>query len=127
MSAEANIESAKQGYAAFVASDAAGAMENLSDDIEWIVSGESAVSGTYRGKTQVGEFWATIAERSFTISPQRFLADDEVVVVLSTISVKGESAEHAEQADVLTFRDGKVVQFRSMSDTAMQERVYGHK
>jgi hypothetical protein len=28
---------------------------------------------------------------------------------------------------VLTYRDGKVVQFRSMSDTALQERVYGHK
>jgi ketosteroid isomerase-like protein len=85
------------------------------------------VSGTYRGKAQVGELWAAIAERSFTISPQRFLADDDVVVVLSNISVKGEQAEHAEQADVLTYRDGKVVQFRSLSDTAMQVRVYGHK
>jgi len=55
--------------------------------------------------------------------PQRFLGDD-VLVVLARISVNGESAE---QAGVLTYRAGKVVQFRSMSDTALQERVYGHK
>jgi uncharacterized protein len=124
MSAEANIESAKKGYAAFAAADVATAMANLSDDIEWIVSGESALSGTYRGKAQVGELWATIAEKSYMTSPQRFLADDDIVVVLSNINVQGESAE---QVDVLTYRDGKVVQFRSMSDSAMQERVYGHK
>jgi ketosteroid isomerase-like protein len=120
MSAETNIESAKQGYAAFAAADVATAMANLSDDIEWIVSGES----TYRGKDQVGALWATIAGKSFKTSPYRFLADGDVVVVLSNISVQGESAE---QADVLTYRDGKVVQFRSMGDTAMQERVYGHR
>jgi len=125
MSAEANIESAKKGYAAFAAADVATAMANLSDDIEWIMSGESALSGTYRGRAQVGELWATIAEKSYMTSPQRFLADDDdIVVVLSNINVQGESAE---QVDVLTYRDGKVVQFRSMSDTAMQERVYGHK
>jgi hypothetical protein len=33
--------------------------------------------------------------------------------VLSNISVKGESAE---QADVLTYRDGRVIQFRSLSE-----------
>jgi|SRR5664280_3282648 len=124
MSAEANIESAKKAYAAFAAADVATAMANLSDDIEWIVSGESALGGTYRGKAQVGELWATIAEKSYMTSPQRFLADDDIVVVLSNINVQGESAE---QVDVLTYRDGKVVQFRSMSDTAMQERIFGHK
>jgi ketosteroid isomerase-like protein len=124
MSAEANIESAKKAYAAFTAGNGVAAMANLSDDIEWIVSGESALSGTYRGKAQVSQLWASIAEKSFKTSPQRFLADDDTVVVLSNISVQGEPAE---QADVLTYRDGKVVQFRSMSDTAMQERIYGHK
>jgi uncharacterized protein len=99
-------------------------MANTSDDIEWIVSGDSAVSGTYRGKAKIGEFWAAITEKSFTTSPQRFLGDDDVVVVLARISVNGESAE---PADVLTYRDGKVVQFRSRSDTALQERVYSHK
>jgi hypothetical protein len=29
-----------------------------------------------------------IAEKSFTIIPQRFLADDDIVVVLSNISVR---------------------------------------
>ena len=88
MSAEANIESAKKAYAAFTAGNGLAAMANLSDDIEWIVSGESALSGTYRGNAQVGELWATIAEKSHMTSPQRFLADDDIVVVLSTSTCK---------------------------------------
>jgi uncharacterized protein len=124
MSAEANIENTKKAYAAFAAGDASAAMANMSDDIEWIVLGDSAVSGTYRGKAKVGEFWAAIAEKSFTTTPHRFLGDDDIVVVLTHISASGESAE---QADVLTYRDGKVVQFRSMNDTALQERIFGHK
>jgi len=44
-------------------------MANMSDDIEWIVSGDSAVSGTYRDKAKVGQFWAAITEKSFTTRP----------------------------------------------------------
>ena len=122
MAGEQNIETAKQGYAAFSAGDAAAAMENMADDIEWITPGNSAVSGTRRGKQEVGELWAKFAEKGLTTSPQYWFSDDERVVVLTRVTLGGEEAD---QADVLTYRDGKLVKFQTAGDTAMLERVFG--
>ena len=124
MAGEQNIETAKQGYAAFSAGDAAAAMENMADDIEWITPGNSAVSGTRRGKQEVGELWAKFAEKGLTTSPQYWFSDDERVVVLTRVTLGGEEAD---QADVLTYRDGKLVKFQIAGDTAMLERVFGSK
>jgi ketosteroid isomerase-like protein len=124
MSAQQNIETAKNGYAAYSASDAEKAMSFFDDDIEWISPGNSTVSGTFHGKPEVGAMWMKLAEKSTTTTPERFLADDDVVVVLTRVAAGGESAD---EADVLTFRDGKVVKFQSAADTAMLERVFGTK
>ena len=124
MAGEQNLELAKQGYAAFGSGDAAGAMENLADDIEWIVPGNSAVSGTHRGKQEVGEYWGKLAQKNFAIDPQYWFADDERVVVLTHTTLDGSEAD---AADVLTFRDGKVIRFQSAADTALLERVFGSK
>jgi ketosteroid isomerase-like protein len=122
MAGEQNLESAKKAYAAFSAGDAAGAMENIADDVEWIIPGNSAISGTLHGKQEVGEFWGKLAEKGFTTTPQYWFSDDERVVVLTHTTVEGGEAD---QADVLTFRDGKVVKFQSAGDTALLERVFG--
>ena len=45
MAGEQNVETAKKAYAAFSGGDAAGAMSNMADDIEWVTPGNSAVSG----------------------------------------------------------------------------------
>jgi len=117
-----NIEKTKKAYAAFGQGDVEGASADLADDIEWVVPGNSSVSGTYRGKDEVIGFWMKLGEKGFSTSPEHFLGDDERVVVLTSVSVGGETAD---QADVLTFRDGKLVKFQSAGDTAMQERVWG--
>ncbi len=124
MAGEQNIESAKQAYAAFSAGDAAGAMANMSDDIEWITPGNSAISGTARGKQAVGELWAKFAEHGFTTSPQYWFSDEERVVVLCQTTIEGEKAD---SVDVLTFRDGKLIKFQNSSDTALGERIFGSK
>ncbi|TQC41386.1 DUF4440 domain-containing protein [Rhodococcus sp. WS4] len=123
MSAEQNIETAKKGYSAYSAGDAETAMSFLDDDIEWITPGNSSISGTLHGKAEVGELWVKLAEKSTTTTPERFLGDDEVVVVLTRVTAGGESAD---QADVITFRDGKAVKVRA-GDSAMLERVFGTK
>ena len=61
---------------------------------------------------------------SLTTTPSRFLADGDVVVILTQVTAGGESAP---QADVATFRDGKIVKEQNLGDTAMFERVYGTK
>ncbi len=125
MAEEQNLEAAKRGYAAFMAGDAAGAMAEMADDIEWITPGNSAVSGTVRGKQELGALWAKFAEKGFQTQPQYWFSDGERVVVLCHVSYA--SGEEADSADVLTFRDGKLVKFQTAGDTAMGERIYGSK
>lgn len=124
MSAEENLETAKRGYAAFSAGDAAGAMENIADDIEWITPGNSAVSGVAHGKQEVAGLWGALAEKGFSTNPQYWFADDDRVVALCQVTLAGESYD---AADVLTYRDGKLIKFQSAGDTAALERIFGGK
>lgn len=124
MAGEQNVETAKRAYAAFSAGDAEAAMARIADDVEWITPGNSAISGTLHGKQEVGGLWAQLAEKGFTTSPQHWFSDEERVVVLTQITVGGEQAD---QADVLTYRDGKLVKFQTAGDTALYERVFGSK
>ena len=124
MAAEQNLEITKAAYAAFSAGDAEAAMANMADDVEWITPGESAISGTIRGKQAVGELWAKLGEKGFATSPQYWFADADRVVVLAEIQVGG---DRADVADVLTYRDGKLVRFQTAGDTALLARVFGAK
>ena len=122
MAGEENLESAKRAYAAFSSGDAAGAMENMADDIEWITPGSSSISGTRHGKQEVGELWGKLAEKGFETQPQYWFSDNERVVVLTHVRMAGEEADGV---DVLTYREGKVVKFQNAGDTAMTERIFG--
>ena len=96
----------------------------LADDIEWITPGNSAISGTVRGKEAVGALWARFAEKGFTTTPQFWFSDEERVVVLTHTTIEGGESD---ACDVLTFRGGKVVKFQTSGDTALAERVFGTK
>ena len=124
MSTSQNVETAKKGYAAYAAGDLETALSVMDDDIEFVVPGNSTASGTYRGKAEITELFAKMAEKSGTTTPSSFLADGDVVVVLTQVTAGGESAP---QADVATFRDGKIVKEQNLGDTAMLERVFGTK
>ena len=124
MAGEENLQKAKKAYQAFIDGDAEGAMTDLADDIEWIQPGNSAISGTYRGKQEVGELWGKFLEKGLKVSPQYWFSDEERVVVLAQNQLDGRQAD---EADVLTFRDGKVVKFQSASDTALLEEIFGRK
>jgi uncharacterized protein len=124
MAGEELIEAAQRGYAAFSAGDAEGAMADIADDIVWVTAGNSSISGAARGKQEVGALWAKFAEKSFEVVPEYWFSDGERVVCLNHVTLAG---ERADTADVLTFRDGKVVKFQSAGDTALLERVFGTK
>jgi ketosteroid isomerase-like protein len=122
MAGEQNIERAKKAYEAFGNGDAEGAMADMSDDIEWIQPGNSAIGGTYRGKQEVGGLWAKFQEKGLKIDTEYWFADDDRVVVLSHVQLGDEGADGV---DVLTYRDGQLVKFQTAADTALLERVYG--
>jgi ketosteroid isomerase-like protein len=124
MAGEQNVETAKQAYDAFSAGDAETAMARIADEVEWTTPGNSAISGTVRGKQEVGALWAQLAAKGFTTSPQYWFSDEDRVVVLTHITVGGEEAD---SADVLTYRDGKLVKFQTAGDTALLERVFGSR
>ncbi len=119
-----NIEATKRGYAAFNAGDLETALSTFADTVEWTIPGESMIGGTYRGKGELTELLKRLAEKSTSVKTKSFLADGDVVVVLTEVTAGGETSQ---EADVFTFRDGKVIKAQSFGDTAMQERIFGKK
>jgi ketosteroid isomerase-like protein len=119
-----NIETTKKGYAAFNSGDLEAALSVFADTVEWTIPGDSVIGGTYRSKGELTELMAQLAQKTTLVDPKGFLADGDVVVVQTEVTAGGETSQ---EADVFTFRDGKIIKARSYGDTAMQERVFGTK
>ncbi len=122
MGAQENKQVTEEAYRAFSSGDAEGAMRNMDDSIEWIVRGDNALTGTHNGKQAVGELWGQFASKQFSTAPHDFVAEGNKVVVLTTITLDGESSE---DADILTYNDeGKLIAFDSVGDTKVGDRVF---
>jgi uncharacterized protein len=122
MSAQDNKATAESAYRAFSEGDGAGAMENMDDSVAWEVRGDNSLTGTYRGKEEVAGLWAKFGEKGLKTEPHDFVADGDKVVVLTTVTLDGESGE---SADVLTYNgDGKLIGFVQIGDPAIGNRVF---
>jgi ketosteroid isomerase-like protein len=122
MGAQENKQAAEDAYRAFSAGDAEGAMENMDDSVTWTAQGDNALTGTYNGKQEVGELWGQLAGKSFSTEPHDFIAEGDKVVVLTTVTLEGETSENA---DVLTYNsDGKLVAFETIGDPTVGNRVF---
>lgn len=122
MGAQENKQAAEAAYRAFMGGDAAAAMENIDDSVTWTTRGDNALTGTRTGKQEVGELWAKLAEKGFSTDPHDFIADGDKVVVLTTVSLEGESTE---AADILTYDGaGKLVAFEQVGDPSVADRVF---
>lgn len=122
MSADQNKATAEAAYRAFSEGDAAAAMENMDDGVVWTSRGDNSLTGTYRGKQEVGELWAKLGEKGLRTEPHDYVADGDKVVVLTTVTLDGESGE---SADVLTYNgDGKLIGFEQIGDPAIGNRVF---
>ena len=122
MGAQENKQTAEAAYRAFAAGDAEGAMQNIDDSIVWTARGDSALTGTYNGKEEVGELWGRLAGNSFSSAPHDFVADGDKVVVLTTITLAGEETENA---DILSYNaEGKLIAFDTIGDPTVANRVF---
>ena len=121
---EQNIELIKKGYKAFNAGDGDTVMSLFDDNIEWIQPGDSAISGTYRGKQEVAGLFAKMGEKQTSVTADRFVADGDLVVVLGQSTIAGETTD---QAQAITVRNGKAVHVQTYADTVTQERIFGKK
>jgi ketosteroid isomerase-like protein len=122
MGAQENKQASEDAYRAFSSGDAEGAMQNIDDSVEWTVRGDNALTGTYRGKEQVGELWGKFLSKNLSTKPHDFVADGDKVVILTTVTLDGETAE---SADVSTYNaDGKLVAFDTLADTTIINRAF---
>ncbi len=65
-----------------------------------------------------------LAGKGFINEPTALFADGDTVVVLTQTALQGQAP--AEQVDILTLRDEKI-EFRSVSDTLLQQKGWGAK
>ena len=121
MGAHENKQTAQDAYTAFNKGDAEGAMRNIDDSIKWMVRGDNALTGNYSGKKAVGELWGKFMSKKFRSDPHDFVADGDKVVVLTTVHLEGETTEGA---DVLTYRNGKLVSFETLGDASVADKVF---
>lgn len=122
MSAQANKESAEAAYRAFASGDAAAAMQDMSDGVVWTVGGDSALTGTYSGKEEVAGLWAKLGEKGLKTEPHDYIADGDKVVVLTTVTLDGQTNE---VADILTYDDGgKLIAFEQLGDPKIANSLY---
>jgi ketosteroid isomerase-like protein len=120
--AQENKQASEDAYRAFGSGDAEGAMQNIDDSIEWTVRGDNALTGTHNGKEEVGELWGKFLSKSFSTKPHDFIAEGDKVVVLTTVTLEGETVE---SADVLTYNaDGKLIAFDTLGDPTNANRVF---
>ena len=124
VSEQENKELMERGYAAFSAGDLDTVMSLFDDDIEWVQPGQSSVSGTFHGKTEVMEYMGRLAERALSVNLKRLIAEGDTVIAITDVTVDGQTGE---DADVFTIRNGKTVRAEMHGDTALMERVFGKK
>lgn len=122
MSAQANKETAEAAYRAFANGDAAGAMQDMSDGVVWTAEGDNALTGTYKGKEEVAGLWAKLGEKGLKTEPHDFIADGDKVVVLTTVTLAGQTNE---SADILTYdAEGKLIAFEQLGDPSLVNSLY---
>lgn len=94
--------------AAITTGDYEGFLAFCTDDTEWTFVGEQ----TLRGKAAVREWMATAYKKPPTFLVKRFIAEDDFVTALGTITLPDETGKETEYAycDVWRFRDGKMAE-----------------
>jgi uncharacterized protein len=125
MSAQSNVETVREMYAAFEQGDVPSVLAPLSDDVVWWVGGPSEIpyAGTYRGREGVAEFFnklggAVVFE---SMEPQEFVTGPDSIAVLGSDRTRVRSTGKPLEkrwAMVFDFEDGRVCGFRAFEDTA---------
>ncbi len=106
-------------------------VDNLAEDVTWVVMGQYSWSGIYAGKEAItngllGHLRTLLTERTRTVA-FNFVAEGEYVVV----EAKGDNVTKAgarydnEYCMVWRLENGKVKQVKEYCDSALIERVLG--
>ncbi len=125
LSTEESTNLVKQSYDAYFQQDMERLMSLYSEDIDWKIYGPEALptAGSQQGKSQVMEFFERVDEllENDRFEVHQYVAQGNTVVALGEYTwrskVTGRTMD-APFAHVITIRDGKIVKFRELTDTA---------
>jgi ketosteroid isomerase-like protein len=120
-----NAQIIRNAYDDFATGKVPAVFAVLDARVTWHVPGHGPLSGVYTGHEQIGGFFARTMQLSagtFRIEVHNVLADDDLVVVLVTVSAQrnGVSASFPE-VHVWRMRNGKVVEFREFQGDEQRE------
>ena len=116
MSAQSNIDTVRQTYAAMANGDAAQAMANFADTVALIEPESLPYGGTYRGLGEVGAAIGTISQHVdlARLKVGRVLADDDAAVAYVTATWRTPDGTNQEipMRECYVFRDSKIVEMK---------------
>lgn len=121
-----NLKTIHQVYAAFGEGDIEGVLSMLTDDVRWSTPGPPDVipyAGLKTGHDQVAGYFKSFGEAVETteFEPQKFFAQDDMIVVLGRYAFRVVSTGNAVDNDwVHTFKltGGKISVFEGYEDSA---------
>jgi ketosteroid isomerase-like protein len=124
MSSHPNADLLRDAYDAFERGDLQPLLERLSDDIEWVDSTLGPLGGTYRGKTEVPQFFAKmmdIYKGNLRVEVRDIIANDDHGIVLTRESgpVEGDSVAWSSVHE-FSFSGGRVNRFVSYGSAEYQ-------
>jgi uncharacterized protein len=126
MSADHNIETIRNAYAAFSRGDLPSVLGAFDDGIQWITPGNTDLAGERNGKEEVTGFFRTLKEHweFLAFEPAEYVASGDRVVALGRYEVRSRQTGRtvaSHWAMVWTFRAGKAVRFQEYTDTSALE------
>lgn len=131
MDPQENTKLVQQGYQHFKSGNIPALLDILSDNVEWVFPDLKgvAVTGTRRGRKEVADFYAKLAETQETLSfePREFVAQGDKVVVLGHYSFRVKATGRqfeSDWAEVFTINNGKIARFQEYANTAAAMVAY---
>ena len=120
----------RRAHDAFATGDIDAVMRLCADEITFHIPGRSPLSGEWRGRERVLEFFATAAELSegtLALSPDEVLADGERVVVLTRVHAQRHGrSETFTNVHAIRVADGKITELREyMGDERREDEFWG--
>ena len=129
MSAQENVQTAKDVFAAIGRGDLQGLLALFAEGIEWIIPGEWPLAGTHRGHAGVADlFQKAFAMIELSSSePHEFVAQGDRVLVLGVSKGRVKATNRTFEDHwvfAFTVRNGKVTNIREYIDTLALARGF---
>lgn len=131
MSTQEHVQLVQAGYVAFGSGDIPAILEMLTDDVEWVIPGPTDLpwKGMRRGKAAVADWFPLLGQNIefHVFEPHSLIAQGNQVVCLLHIESVMRCTQQPlayEEAQIWTFRNGKVARFQIFEDTAAVAAAY---